>query len=43
MPLPSRALAMLAMPKSRTFGWVRPIMKMLAGLMSRWTTPLLCA
>jgi hypothetical protein len=27
------------MPKSSTRGWVRPTMKMLAGLMSRWITP----
>ena len=31
------------MPKSSTRGCVRPTMKMLAGLMSRWITPFECA
>ena len=32
-----------ASPKSRIFGWPRVVRKMFAGLMSRWTMPLLCA
>ena len=40
-PLPARAS--LATPKSSTLAWPRRVMKRLAGLMSRWMTPALCA
>ena len=38
-----RADVCLARPKSRSFAWPRSVMKMLPGLMSRWTRPLPCA
>ena len=36
-------LSSLAMPKSITFAWPPGSIMMFAGLMSRWTTWLLCA
>ena len=35
--------SILARPKSRIFAWPRAVTKMLAGLMSRWTMPAVCA
>ena len=39
---PCRAVT-FARPKSRILAWPRLVTKMLAGLMSRWTMPLVCA
>ncbi len=35
--------SILARPKSRIFAWPRAVTKILAGLMSRWTMPAVCA